>query len=117
MDYWIIDEIWREIKTYLFHNIKIHGKHLKNNIHIQEFNKTLKDIPKLYIPRLGPRIIYNFNKFKFAKFLYKIPSPSNITNKRNLYKLIIEYAPISNKNYEEINELYIENITTTSKVY
>jgi hypothetical protein len=117
MDYWIIDEIWREIKTYLFHNIKIHGKHLKNNIHIQQFNKTLKDIPKLYIPRLGPRIIYNFNKFKFAKFLYKIPSPSNITNKRNLYKLIIEYAPISNKNYEEINELYIENITTTSKVY
>ena len=39
MNYWIIDEVWREIKTYLFHNIKIHGKHLKKNIYIQQFNK------------------------------------------------------------------------------
>ena len=30
MNYWIIEDVWREIKTYLFHNIKIHGKHLKN---------------------------------------------------------------------------------------
>ncbi len=117
MNYWIIDEIWSEIKTYLFHNIKIHGKHLKNDIHIQYFNKTLKDIPKLYVPRLGPRIIYNFNKFKFAKFIYKIPAPSHITNKRNLYKLIIEYAPIDNKNNKKIKELYMEDITTTNMVY
>lgn len=116
MNYWIIHDIWREIKTYLFHNIKIHGKHLKNDIHIQQFNKTIKNIPKLYIPRLGPRIIYNFNKFKFAKFLYKIPAPSNISNKRNMYKLIIEYIPISNKNDKKIKELYMENITTTTKV-
>tara|TARA_B110000046_G_C13023103_1_gene412320 strand:- start:1213 stop:1566 length:354 start_codon:yes stop_codon:yes gene_type:complete len=117
MNYWIIDEIWREIKTYLFHNIKIHGKHLKNDIHIQKFNETLKDIPKLYITASGPRIIYNFNKFKFAKFLYKIPAPSNISNKRNMYKLIIEYVPISNKTNEKIKELYMKNIITTNKVY
>ena len=25
----IVNEIWREIKSFLFHDIKIHGKHLK----------------------------------------------------------------------------------------
>lgn len=47
MNYWIIEDIWREIKTYLFHNIKIHGKHLKKDIHIQHFNKTLKIYSKI----------------------------------------------------------------------
>ena len=117
MNYWIIDEIWREIKTYLFHNIKIQGKHLKNDINIQQFNKTIKDIPKLYIPRLGPRIVYNFNKFKFAKFIYKIPSPSNISKKHNIFKLIIEYISIANKNNDTIKQLYMEDITTTNMVY
>ena len=117
MNYWIIDEIWREIKTYLFHNIKIHGKHLKNDTYIKKFNKTLKDIPKLYVPRLGPRIIYNFNKFKYAKFIYKIPAPSLISNKWPLYKLIIEYIPIADKNHKKIKEIYMENIVTSSVVY
>ena len=37
---YIIEDIWREIKTYLFHNIKIHGKHLKNDkwYHINDNN-------------------------------------------------------------------------------
>ncbi len=117
MNYWIIDEIWREIKTYLFHNIKIHGKHLKNDIHIQHFNKTLKGLPKLYIPRLGPRIIYNFTNFKYAKFIYKIPAPSLLVNKHRLYKLIIEYIPIADEDPKKIKEIYMEDIITSSVVY
>ena len=117
MKYWFIPEIWREIKLYLFHNINIHGKHLKNNTDIKNYNKTMKDIPKLYIPRLGPRIVYNFNKFKFKKFIYKIPSPSNISKKHNMFKLIIEYISIANKNNDTIKQLYMEDITTTNMVY
>ena len=42
---YIIEDIWREIKTYLFHNIKIHGKHLKNDkitLNILVNKKTIK---------------------------------------------------------------------------
>ena len=123
MKYWFIPEIWREIKLYLFHNINIHGKHLKNNTDIKNYNKTMKDIPKLYVPRLGPRIVYNhyrfykFNKFRFAKFIYKIPAPSLVSNKKNIYKLIIEYISIHNKNNDTIKKLYMEDITTTNMVY
>ena len=55
---YIIEDIWREIKTYLFHNIKIHGKHLKNDKHVINFNKVVKSIPGIYMPRIGPRIVY-----------------------------------------------------------
>lgn len=118
MKYWFIPEIWREIKLYLFHNIKIHGKHLKNEIFIKKFNKTLKSIPKLYIPRLGPRIIYPCHKFKTARFLYKIPAPSLISNKKQMYKLIIEHIPIKNNlTNQEIKRIYNENIITNNFVY
>ena len=116
MEYWFIPEIWREIKLYLFHKINIHGKHLKNNTNIKNYNKTMKDIPKLYIPRLGPRIIYKCKKFKMAKLIYKIPAPSLVSNKKTIYKLIIEYIPIKNLNNKEVKDVYLQNIETSSFV-
>ena len=44
--YFIVEEIWREIKTYLFHNIKIHGKHLKDDVYIKKYNNLLKKYKK-----------------------------------------------------------------------
>ena len=119
IDYFIVEDIWREIKTYLFHDIKIHGKHLKNDIHIKKFNKTLQDIPKIYAPRLGPRIIYQskFKTFRYAKFIYKIPAPSLISNKNQIYKLLIEYISIGTMSNENVRDLYFKYINTTEMVY
>ena len=36
--YYIIEDVWKKIKDFLFHNIKTQGKHLKNDIHIKHFN-------------------------------------------------------------------------------
>ena len=71
---YIINEIWELIKEYLFHDIKKHGKHLKNNKYIHNYNNILKTLPKMYIPRRGPRIVYNSFKreFRIVKFLYHI---------------------------------------------
>ena len=71
---YIINEIWEVIKEYLFHDIKKHGKHLKNDKYIHNYNNILKTLPKLYIPRTGPRIVYNSFKreFRLVKFLYHI---------------------------------------------
>ena len=108
MKYWIVDEIWREIKSYLFHSIK-NGKHLKNDIYIKNYNKTLKDIPQKYIPRLGPRIIWCSrpkNPKGLVKFIYNIPSPSFTS-----YKLIIEYLTVSQRiEQDNIRELYKKNM-------
>ena len=57
-EYFIVEDVWREIKTYLFHNIKIHGKHLKNDKYIKKFNNIVTLIPRKYSCKLGPRIIY-----------------------------------------------------------
>ena len=35
------DELIREIKYCIFHNIKIHGKHLKNTPEIHNYNKCI----------------------------------------------------------------------------
>lgn len=87
---YIINELWGLIKEYLFHNIKKQGKHLKSDIHIQKYNSILKTLPKMYIPRTGPRIVYNSfkRKFRIVKFLYHI---YHKTWKRS--KTIIEYTP------------------------
>lgn len=56
---YIIRDIWIIIKHFLFHNIKIHGKHLKNDPFIKKYNSILQTIPKPMIPAYGPRIIYS----------------------------------------------------------
>ena len=39
---YIIDDCWNYIKTFLFHDIKIHGKHLKNDKHVKNYNNIVK---------------------------------------------------------------------------
>ena len=87
---YIINDIWKLIKEYLFHNIKKQGKHLKNNKYIHDYNNILKTLPKMYIPRMGPRIIYNSFKreFRIVKFIYHI---NHKTWKKS--KTIIVFSP------------------------
>tara|TARA_B100001287_G_C22674580_1_gene527014 strand:- start:1145 stop:1483 length:339 start_codon:yes stop_codon:yes gene_type:complete len=87
---YIINDIWKLIKEYLFHDIKKQGKHLKNNKYIHNYNNILKTLPKMYIPRMGPRIVYNSFKreFRIVKFIYHI---NHKTWKKS--KTIIVFSP------------------------
>ena len=59
-EYWIVEDIWREIKLYLFHNIKIHGKHLKKDKNVIQFkDKTKDEIRKHYYHNI-PTLEFNF---------------------------------------------------------
>ena len=93
MELEIIPELWREIKTYLFHNIKTQGKHFKKDKHIMQFNEVLLQLPRIHQPHLGARILYRNHKFPYAKFLYCVPPPNkrcwSITGKKKF--IIIEY--------------------------
>ena len=66
------NDIWREITSFLFHNIKKHGKHLKNNIYNKNYNNVMLKIPKPTIPLTGPRIVYSSCKknLRFVRYLY-----------------------------------------------
>ena len=112
--YWIVEDIWKEIKLYLFHNIKIHGKHLKNDKNIIQFNKVINSMPLKYIPASGPRIVYQSNTIidRCAKFLYKVQAPCTLSKRRYSlrYKLIIEYVLIGNYTRDEIRAHYYNNI-------
>ena len=68
----IPDDVWNYIKTFLFHDIKIHGKHLKNDKYVKKYNKVVKIFPFLIKKYNGPRIIYNSAKkgTRIVKFVY-----------------------------------------------
>jgi len=116
-EYFIVEDVWREIKTYLFHNIKIHGKHLKNDKFIKKFNAVVTCIPRKYACKLGQRIIYysrsvnNGELFRFIKFLYKVPAPRFIKKKIPMYKLLIEIMRHKDITNEKINEEYFKKQT------
>ena len=111
---YIIEDVWREIKLYLFHNIKIHGKHLKNDKYIKKYNEVMKQLPIKYIPASGPRIVYQSCKIidRCAKFLYRVQAPCTLSKRRYSlkYKLIIEYMRIGNHTLDEIREEYANGI-------
>jgi len=110
----IVDEIWREIKSFLFHDIKIHGKHLKNDKYVKKFNQVVKNLPVKYIPSAGPRIVYQSSTIvdRCAKFLYRVQAPCTLSKRRYSlrYKLIIEYMQIGNYTREEIRHEYFNNV-------
>ena len=68
----LVEDIWLIIKSYLFHNINIHGKHLKNDPFIKKYNEIIKNLPKPSVPLNGPRIVYSSmtKKTRFIKFVY-----------------------------------------------
>jgi hypothetical protein len=74
LEYKIPLDIWRELKTYLVHNIKTQAKHMKNEKSIINFNDALRNLPRIKPPRNGPRIVYNSAKksYRMAKYIYHI---------------------------------------------
>lgn len=69
---YIPNDIWGEIVSFLVHNIKKHGKHLIKHKYNQQYNIVMNNIPRPYIPRTGPRIVYTSatKKYRFVKFIY-----------------------------------------------
>ena len=67
-------DIWREIKSYIVHNIKTQGKHLKKEKSVINFNKTLKRLPTFAPPTTGPQIVFNSatKPIRVARYLYHI---------------------------------------------
>jgi len=41
MEYYFPDDIWKNIEDFLIHDIKKHGKHLKNDPYIIQYNKVI----------------------------------------------------------------------------
>jgi hypothetical protein len=70
----LIEDVWGIIKSYMYHNIKIHGKHLKNDPYIIQYNQVMKNIPKPCVPFNGPRIMYSSmtKSTRFIKFVYHL---------------------------------------------
>jgi hypothetical protein len=100
----IIEDVWKHIKSYMFHNIKIHGKHLKNDPYIIKFNNIMKNIPKPIVPFNGPRIIFSSYKrnMRYVKFLYHINYFYTRSVPNNSWKklAIVEYQLLG-ENYDE----------------
>jgi hypothetical protein len=113
---WIIEDIWREIKSFLFHNIKIQGKHLKNDTFIKKFNQVVKSMPSKYMPTCGPRIIYQstLKPYRCARFLYRVQAPCTLSKRRYSlkYKLVIEHMLIGNLSKDNIREEYSNGINS-----
>ena len=71
---WFCKDIWYYIKLFMFHDIKKHGKHLKNDPYIKTYNNVVQTLPKFRPFDIGdgPYIIYTSKKKKdhFIKFVY-----------------------------------------------
>ena len=67
-------DIWRELKTYLVHNIKTQAKHMKSEKSIINFNDALRQLPRIRPPPNGPKIVFNSAKksYRMAKYIYHI---------------------------------------------
>ena len=67
-------DIWKEIKTYIVHNIKTQRKHLKKEKAVINFNKSLQDLPTFGPPTSGPQIVFNSatKPMRVARYLYHI---------------------------------------------
>ena len=80
------DELVREISNCLFHNIKVHGRHLKISPQTICFNNCMNSIPRLLFPYVGPRIIYasRTKSLRYVKFVY-------VVYHKRIRRLIIEY--------------------------
>ena len=80
------DELVREISNCLFHNIKVHGRHLKISPQTICFNNCMNSIPRLLFPYVGPRIIYSSKTrgLRYIKFVY-------VLYHKKVRRLIIEF--------------------------
>jgi len=111
------EDLWLIVKSYMFHDIKTQGKHLKNDPYIKLYNITLKLMPPLIIPRSGPRILYSSvtntqkvlidnqrlstKNIRFVKFLYLRPIKYIFDKKKYVHNLLIRETQILQDNYSE----------------
>jgi len=95
---YIIDDCWNYIKTFLFHDIKIHGKHLKNDKHVKNYNNVVKIFSFLIKKYNGPRIIYNSAKkgTRIVKFVY-------VLRHKRIRKLVIVYQKMFRQYHKELS--------------
>jgi len=95
----IPDDVWNYIKTFLFHDIKIHGKHLKNDKYVKKYNNVVKIFPFLIKKYNGPRIIYNSAKkgTRIVKFVY-------VLRHNRIRKLIIVYQKMFHEYRKELSD-------------
>ena len=92
--YYIIDDVWILIKSFLFHNIKKQGKHLKKEIkHVCLYNKVVKSVPTIIKPVSGPYVVYSLpkNNIQLAKLLY-YNVQLRLSRRRPLFNSIVEYV-------------------------
>jgi hypothetical protein len=112
----IVEDVWKHIKSFVFHNIKIHGKHLKNEPYNINYNHVMKNIPKPSIPFNGPRIIYSsaISSTRFVKYIYHMIFPNFWKNFN-----IRNASPYGNRTIIEIqmlnNEYDADYLTHDSK--
>lgn len=102
---YIIPEIWYYIKTFIFHDIKKQGKHLKNTSEIKKYNTIISQIPRIEIPSNNIRIIRGF---EFVKFIYFLPTLNNWRSNWKKSRNIIECVSFKH-NIEELRKFYKDN--------
>ena len=104
---YIIDDIWVYIKTFLFHNIKTQGKHLKKDTNIKNYNESIIVFNNILKETTNPRIIMGSLKYNFrtVKFIYEI-------SYKNIRRLVILHQRYKDPhpNYMEIRSDYYSNI-------
>ena len=108
---WFPEELWNNIKDFLIHDIKKHGKHLKDDDNILTFNSCMNSIPRPYPPKIGPRIVYNSVKkeFRIVTYLYYLSPFSNSKyGKKNSIKCIIVKCPLNY--FHSVNRNMNDNI-------
>jgi len=97
------NDIWLIVKSFMFHDIKTQGKHLKNDMYIKLYNFVIKLMPPLIIPRSGPRILYSSctKNIRFVKFLYLRPIKYNSSKNKYIHNILIRETQILKDNYSE----------------
>lgn len=85
-------DIWVEIRSFIVHDIKTHGKHLKRDKNVICYNNVLKTMPR-FCPSPNPQIVFNRREKSFhtVKYLY------NVVHK-NKKRTIITFCPILSHN-------------------
>lgn len=92
MKRYIIDELWYKIKSFMFHDIKKHGRHLKiNDLYVKNYNEVVKSVPTIVKPVTGPYVTYNLHNssIQVARFLY-YNVQLRLSRRRPLFNSVIE---------------------------
>ena len=63
--------VWQLITSFLLHNIRVHGKHLKLDANVQRYNTIIRTIPKPIPVITGFKIVITSGGI--VKFVYRLP--------------------------------------------